>query len=615
MFDLDRVLSAFLDPWFVKGYCVFIFLVFSLFLLCLIVQQRRLSGVLKHVIEEWPKVPSKKFPKHFEECKAMIISKRELTRTWQEFEETLVMPLTDSGDEIRNTSAVSSYFNHTTVVSPNVSFNYYRSVPNILTGLGILGTFIGLAAGVSAASSGLSPNTPVAEITSSLRQLLQGSSLAFFTSITGIFLSLIFVLINAHTSKQLDHLVALLADKIEESLTRVTAPSVAIDQLKQAEQTTRELKTFNTELIFSIQQTLEEKIANRLSPQLAKLLEAVESLRGDRATDSEKVIANMIEHFSKALHDQAGNQFDQLGKTVVDLSDTLRSSTNSLTETQEKVRATLEENTTKVAETLAEAGKSIISNVTTQLQQALGDLGSATADQFGQMKSTIRGLNSTVNGLISGLNESQIKMQTSIENSTHTMVKAVTTATRETTVRLTSSVESTVGDLQTATTQLTAAMNATESTISELRSFANKFSDLSDVIESTHYQISQTTNPIREGLLAIQKATLQHGELLRQSGDHLSEMRDLTTQLGRHGESVKRTWEDYSERFSGIDESLVKVFEDLDNGLTKYCETINKFVEELDTTAGDCISKLSSANSELTITIEELGITLGEHRR
>ena len=345
------------------------------------------------------------------------------------------------------------------------------------------------------------------------------------------------------------------------------------------------------------------------------MLEAVESLRGDRATDSEKVIANMIEHFSKALHDQAGNQFDQLGKTVGDLSDMLRSSTASLTETQDKVRTTLEANTTKVAETLAEAGKSIISNVTTQLQQSLGALGSATADQFGQVKSTIQGLNSTVNRLTSSLNESQIKMQSSIENSTHTMVNAVTTAAKETSELLTSNIESSVGDLRSATTQLTAAMKATEATISELRSFVAKFSDLSDVIESTHYQIAQTASPIKDGLLAIERATLQHGELLRQSGEHLSEMRDLTVQLGRHGESVKRTWEVYSERFDGIDESLAKVFENLDNGLTMYCETITKFVEELDTTTGGCISKLSSANSELTIAIGELGDTLEEYRR
>lgn len=612
MFDL--VLSAFLDPLFVTGYCISIFTIFSVFLLSILIQKRRLTGVLNRVTQQWAKAPSKKsFPTHFEEYRKEIVGQPALRRAWLEFEETLVIPSTDSGDEIRNTSDVSSYFNHSTVVSPNVSFNYYRSVPNLLTGLGILGTFLGLAAGVNAASSGLSSST-TAEITTSLHQLLQGSSLAFFTSITGIFLSLIFVLINARISKHLDHLVAQLVDNIEASLTRVTAASVALEQLKEAEQATRELKTFNTELILSIQQALEEKIANRLSPQLTQLLEAVESLRGDRATDSENVIANMIEHFSKALRDQTGNQFDQLGKTVGELSNVLRSSTASLTETQEKVRNTLADNTAKVAESLAKTGDTIISRVTTQLEQALEGLGSATADQFGQMKSTIQGLNSTISVITSSLDESQTKMHNSIESSTKTMVNAVTTVAKETTEILTSNVESSVRDLRSATAQLTAAMNATKSMISELESFTEKFRDLSEVIEGTHYQISQTTGPIKEGLLAIQGATLQHGELLRQSSEHLGEMRDLTVQIGQYGESVKRTWEDYSERFDGIDESLAKAFENIDSCLTTYCETIYKFVEKLDTTAGNCISKLSSANSELKSVIEELSDTLEEHR-
>lgn len=597
------------------GYCTLILLVFSYFLFCIAIQQQRLANALNRVTNEWAKAPTKKeFPKRFEEYREKIIRQPALRRAWLEFEETLVIPPPDAGDDIFNTSDVSSYFNHTTVVSPNVSFNYYRSVPNLLTGLGILGTFLGLAAGVNAASSGLSSSDPTV-ITESLDQLLQGSSLAFLTSITGIFLSLIFVLINARISNHLDRLVALLADSIEATMTRVTAASVALKQLNYAEQTTRELKTFNTDLVLSIQQTLEEKIANRLSPQLAKLLEAVESLRGDRATDSENVIANMINHFSRAIHDQAGNQFDQLGETVGNLSAMLRSSTNSLTETQEKVRETLEQNTAKVAETLANTGTSIISNMTTQLQHTLKGLGSATADQFEQMNATIQGLNSIVNGLTVSLDESQMKMQTSIDHSTNTMVNAVTTAAKETTERLTSNVESSVGEIRSATKQLTVAMNATESTISELRSFSEKFRDLSDVIENTHYRISQTTSPIRDGLMAIERATTQHGELLRHSGEHLSEMRDLTVQLGQHGESVKQTWEVYHKRFDGIDESLAKVFENLDNGLTMYCETINRFVQELDTTAGNCISKLSSANSELKIAIEELGDTLEEHRR
>ena len=101
---------------------------------------------------------------------------------WTEFVETLVLPAPGSSDPIRNTGEVSRHLNDSTIIFPWISFGFYQSVPNLLTGLGILGTFIGLAVGVGAASAGLSSGAP-SEITSSLQQLLDGASLAFLTSI------------------------------------------------------------------------------------------------------------------------------------------------------------------------------------------------------------------------------------------------------------------------------------------------------------------------------------------------------------------------------------------------------------------------------------------------
>lgn len=603
---LDRILSVFLDPWFVLSYCIFIFAFFCFFLLALMHQKRRLARVLKLLNTEWATGPSKaEFINHFEEYREKILSQPALKRAWHEFEETLVIPSTEIGGDILNTSDVSSYLNHATVVSPNVSFNYYRSVPNLLTGLGILGTFLGLAAGVNAASSGLSSVTPE-EITTSLHQLLQGSSLAFFTSIVGISFSLVFVLVNARVSKNLDQILAQLVDTIESRLTRVTSASVALSQLEEAKQTTLELKSFNTDLIFSIRQTLEENIANRLSPQLEQLLSAVENLRDDRSTDSANVITKMTEQFAEVLRNQAGNQFEQLGTTVEELSDVLRSSTRALAETQEKVREAMVSNTTKVAEKLAQTGQDIVSNVTNQLQQALGGLGATVEDQFKQVTTTLQDLDIIVKELNVNMRESQSKMTGTIEDSTATMVRAVNEVTQETSKYLASTVSNSVNDLKSATKQLTTAMNTTEVTIQSMNTFVERFSSLARVIEGTHEQIASTTKPMKEAVIGIQRTTQQHGQLLHDSRDCVVEIRATIDQLKQYADAVQRTWEDYRERFDGIDDSLKNAFEEFETGLSTYSERINQFVHELDNTAGSCISQLAAANSELTTAVEEL---------
>lgn len=571
--------------------------------------------MMKLVNNEWANGPTKaEFVGHFEEYREKILDQRPLRRAWHEFEETLVIPSPDTGGEILNTSDVSSYLNHTTVVSPNVSFNYYLSVPNLLTGLGILGTFLGLAAGVNAASSGLSSATPE-DITTSLHQLLRGSSLAFFTSIVGISLSLTFVLINARVSKYLDQLLAQLVDTVESKLTRVTSASVALAQLEEAKQTTLQLKSFNTDLIFSIRQALEESIANRLSPQLDQLLTAVENLRDDRSTDSETVITKMTEQFAEVLRNQAGNQFEQLGTTVEQLSDSLRSSTQALAETQERVREAMVSNTTKVAEKLAQTGEAIVSTVSTQLQQALGGLGTSTADQFKQVTSTLQDLDTMLKGLNVNMGESQTKMKELIEDSTVAMTRTVTQVTQETSRHLTSAVEDSVSDLRSAMRQLTTAMDTSGAMIESMNTFVKRFSDITEVIENTHEQIASTANPIKQAVIDIQITTQKHGQLLHESRDYMVEMRTTLDQLKQYADAVQRTWEDYRERFDGIDESLKNVFEEFESGLSAYSEKINQFVSELDSTAGHCITQLSAANSELKVAVEELCDVLEEQQR
>ena len=209
-----------------------------------------------------------------------------------------MLPGPGSSDPIRNTSEVSAYLNDTTIIFPRISFGFYQSVPNLLTGLGILGTFIGLAFGVGAASAGLSSSDP-GEITSSLQQLLDGASLAFLTSIIGIACSILFVPVDRFFSRRLHLAVDEWVAAIEARLERVTPEGVALEQLEQGRRAVTQLEHFNTELIFSLERALDEKIAGRLSPQLERLVEAVEGLREDRSSDAGQMIEQALGRFHR----------------------------------------------------------------------------------------------------------------------------------------------------------------------------------------------------------------------------------------------------------------------------------------------------------------------------
>ena len=65
--------------------------------------------------------------------------------------------------------------------------NILNQIPGVMTGLGILGTFIGLSLGLQSFNTGTT-----AEITSSISPLMDGIKVAFHTSIYGMIFSLIF---------------------------------------------------------------------------------------------------------------------------------------------------------------------------------------------------------------------------------------------------------------------------------------------------------------------------------------------------------------------------------------------------------------------------------------
>ena len=154
--NLDFALSSGFVLWYCAG--IFAFLVFSGG--CLLWQTVRLGRKLRKVRlklsedgEDAPASPRthlrKALAKRFEAYNQEV--ERALGLPWTEFVETLILPDPGSDDPIRNTGEVSRYLNDATIIFPRLSSGFFQAVPNLLTGTGILGTFIGLAGGVGAA--------------------------------------------------------------------------------------------------------------------------------------------------------------------------------------------------------------------------------------------------------------------------------------------------------------------------------------------------------------------------------------------------------------------------------------------------------------------------------
>ena len=561
----------FLSPEFVQGYCAVIVLGLIGFIWHLNRQtrnlKRRLRGAQDRLRSTEPDGGEaeavahrrNEFAKQFEEHDRVY--SEDFGLPWKEFVETLVLPEPGSDEPIRNTREVSRDLNDQTIVFPEISAAWHLSVPNLLTGVGILGTFIGLAAGVGAASSGLTSGDSET-ITRSLLQLLDGAALAFFTSIAGIASSLIFLIWERVVSRQCHVALDRWVMALESCLLRVTMEDLALRNLRQAEQTTTQLKKFNTDLIFSIEQALEEKVAGRLAPQLDQILEAFKSFRADRSTDSAAVIGDAIEKFTAALHDQAGSQFDKLEATVKGLDQALKDSSEELAETQRSAQAAIHSmldgvnqsmtaNTEAASETMREAMNrfgAALSSGSEHLAKDLAAAGRSAASQIGDS----------------------------------------------------------LGGLESAAARLERATQQSEQVLTEMNRFVEQVEALRGSIQKTHQEIAAIAQPVERAARGMNESGAEMAAALQQSSSLVARLEASASAFQEHEQRVAAAWTQYQDRFEGIDRALGGVFQQMDDGLARYCEQVRNFANELDKTTANCVQQLASATTELNHSIEDL---------
>jgi len=158
----------------------------------------------------------------FLEIRAAFRSTKALSHPWHEFEESLVKERKEDGEvEYRNTHEAQTFFNVDSVISSSRAwlFNFrmgtFGSIPNILTGLGIVGTFYGIL-------SGIPEDVATDAISKGIPRFLVGMKGAFLASISGMVFALIFTLIEKYLMDVMESQCRRLSERLDTIFRRRT---------------------------------------------------------------------------------------------------------------------------------------------------------------------------------------------------------------------------------------------------------------------------------------------------------------------------------------------------------------------------------------------------------
>lgn len=201
--------------------------------------------------------------------------------------------------------------------------NMLNQVPGAMTGLGILGTFIGLSLGLQGFNIGSTQ-----EITDSISPLMDGIKVAFHTSIYGMIFSLVF---NYVYKRKLDNAESAVEDFLS-AFRKYVLPDTMTDGINRL----MEIEQQQNEAIHALADTvgvqLSDGLSKMLEPQFNRFDKTLEKF-GNVATQNQldalnRVVAAFIEEMNKSL----GGSFNKLSEAITNAYLLQRNTANQMTE-------------------------------------------------------------------------------------------------------------------------------------------------------------------------------------------------------------------------------------------------------------------------------------------
>ena len=332
---------------------------------------------------------------------------------WTEYEQTLheqrkFNPQTGVEEliAIRSTTPAEMFFSPSVLVDSQLNIEFFKHLPGILTGLGIIGTFLGLIHGLQAFR--IDENTEI--VRQSLDQLLHGVNEAFLVSMAAIALAMIVTVIEKFLFTKLYGKVEELCFLIdsfyesgagEEYLERLVKSSedsasqakiikdALVDELRQI---LREVSQQQIQSTLTSQQQLgdqfRESIQAGISQPLQKIADGFNDQREHTGRDLSSALNDVFAGFTQRLQDLFGGQTTGIYDLQQKIVEALQATVKQFQQMATNIEATGHNTTNAMTETLAQTMKAMESRqqaINERMMEFMGQL--RTVSQSNQAES------------------------------------------------------------------------------------------------------------------------------------------------------------------------------------------------------------------------------------
>lgn len=575
---------------------------------------------------------------------------QELRQSWMQFRETI---LDESEDTIRATTRADGYFLH---LGDDTRILAWWA--NIFVAVGLTFTFLGIVAALTFTVQILSPaggsGGSAPDMTKALVGLLSLTSVKFWTSIAGVFSSILLRLFDrrwhAASLAKLERLV----EALDYGTLFSPAQRIADAHLRETREQTAALKSFSHELAVAIGDSFGKQMAPMVSA-----LGGIQSSIDDFKSGSFNQIGKEL---GEALSRQAGNEMQQLGDALTHMTTQLGSihqqlegsgrSANEqiaaaardfseastrmhelfagLHERVDDLGKRLSEATASAADTTGGAFAQAANGLTQSFEQMHSNMAhhfammtrsaDAAADKNGQLlEKAATTLNEAAGRASEGLNAA---IDEAVAKATEQSARAISDAFAAFGERFESATAGMVDTLRGMAVRMESlaqsierSSHATDTHASRLIEAGEGAQRIAGALGSAANDLQQVATPIRSASELIGSAMSRAGEAIERQAAaataHETAATAISRSLSETTESATRAWNDYRDRFEDVDDSLAEALDQIKSASNEHAAHLNEQVGKMDNALAGAVDKLSAALEPLTDLSERIDDMLG----
>ncbi len=599
-------------------------------------------------------------PSILQELKEEFDRETKFAEAWQEFSDSLITRQRDENEKIvYKTEEASFFFSEDRLLVEYMNVRFWNSIPAILVGFGILGTFVGLVWGLIPFSDTDFQQTD--DIKTAIEGLLSGVSTAFVTSVWGMVASLVFNAVEKLTIGSLNSEISNLHRSLDNLFTLTVQEEIAFQLADELEQQTAALKSFSTDLSNVIisamtdgrQELIQElrksteifsyAITEKLEPTLNALNTAISSSEknviGAMREGRQEIIPEIQkapDAFSEAVAKKLGPSLDKLNETVEKLrQEKEKSATEAIRELVEEFKKALSGSFTEEIGTLVKelstVSQSLIDlptrmeNMMEGVQKKIEDicdsLRRVTDDQTKLTEETIKGILEGLRSAITELNGAIDSITSKAATESSEMIKQIRDSVNETTDRLKEIFkegETNISKLLDRQNELIEAIDKPISKTKEVletgnvllqgvNTTLNNANDMIVIMQAFSDQLKGSVSTLTTAGENLAKASETFNQ---QNVEYLEANRETNKQIQESLQESRNLLTKFAEEFNIIKSGLQGIFEEIDKGLINYSTTthdaMGKSLDEFSKHLADAADKLAGSVSALDNSVEEL---------